>query len=72
MHCNLEEQACVKGGTPCRRSGERGEQFCREVSDLSSGGVLCNGQGYERMCGGDSADAVAPFHYLLMLVLVTH
>lgn len=39
MHCNLEEQACVKGETPCRRSGERGEWFCREVADLSPGGV---------------------------------
>lgn len=41
MHCNLEEQACVKGGTPYRRSGEKGEQFCREVFDLSPGGILC-------------------------------
>lgn len=47
MRCNMEEQACVKEGTPCRRSGERGEQFGREVSDLSSGGE----REWRRICG---------------------
>lgn len=70
MHCNLEEQACVKGGTPCRRSGE-GESgsaekwlTCRQVVSLQC-------QGFERVwrrfCG-----CCAPLHYLLALVLVTH
>lgn len=69
MHCNLEEQACVKGGTPAGEVG-KGETSsaekcltCRQV--VSS--VMAKLREWRRFCG-----CCAPFHYLPVLVLVTH